>query len=41
VAPNLEIVSVITETSAKDMGLKEGQEMYAIIRASNVNIAAD
>ena len=41
VAPNVELVSVITETSAKDLGLKEGQEVYAVIKASNVIIAID
>lgn len=36
-----EIVSVITDTSAKDLALKEGQEVYAVIKASNVLIATD
>jgi molybdopterin-binding protein len=41
VAPGVEIVSVITETSAKDLGLKDGMEVYAVIKASSVMIAAD
>ena len=39
VAGGVEIVSVITETSARDLGLKEGQDVYAIIKASSVMIA--
>ena len=41
VAPNVEVVSVITDSSAKELGLKEGMEVYAIIKASNVMIATD
>jgi molybdopterin-binding protein len=41
VAPGVELVSVITETSAKDLGLKDGMEVYAVIKASNVMIAID
>ena len=39
VAGGVEIVSVITETSARDLGLKEGQDVYAVIKASSVMIA--
>jgi molybdopterin-binding protein len=35
------IVSVITKTSAENMDLKEGKEVYAVIKASNVMIATD
>jgi molybdopterin-binding protein len=31
-----ELVSIITNTSVKDMKLKKGKEVYAIIKASNV-----
>jgi molybdopterin-binding protein len=31
-----EIVSIITKTVAQNLGLKEGKEAYAIIKASNV-----
>lgn len=36
-----EIVSIITKTSAEHLGLKEGKEVYAVIKASNVMIAID
>jgi molybdopterin-binding protein len=35
------IVSVITESSADRLNLKEGSEVYAIIKATNVMIATD
>jgi molybdopterin-binding protein len=41
IAGGAEIVSVITASSARDLGLKEGQEVYAIIKASSVMIATD
>ena len=41
VAGGTEIVSVITESSARDLGLKEDQEVYAVIKASSVMIATD
>jgi molybdopterin-binding protein len=42
VLPNdVEIVSIITRTSARNLELKEGKEVYAVIKASNVMIAAD
>jgi molybdopterin-binding protein len=34
-----EIVSVITRSSAETLGLTEGQEVYAVIKASSVMIA--
>ena len=37
----IEIVSVITKTSAENMGLAQGHDVYAVIKASNVMIAAD
>jgi molybdopterin-binding protein len=36
-----EIVSIITKASADALGLKEGKEVYAVIKASNVMIAID
>ena len=36
-----EIASIINITSAKNLGLKEGQEVYAVIKASNVMVATD
>lgn len=35
------IVSVITNTSVDNLGLKEGNEAYAVIKASNVMMAVD
>jgi molybdopterin-binding protein len=32
------IVSVITKTSAESLDLKEGKEVYAVIKATNVMI---
>jgi molybdopterin-binding protein len=37
----LEIVSVITKASAENLGLKEGKEVYAIIKATNVILGMD
>jgi len=36
-----EIVSIITKTAAQTLGLKEGKEAYAIIKASNVIVGTD
>ncbi len=36
-----EIVSIITISSAERLGLKEGKEVYAVIKASNVMISTD
>lgn len=36
-----QIVSVITKTSAEDLGLAEGKEVYAVIKATNVMIGVD
>ncbi len=35
----LEIVSIITKSSAERLELKEGKEVWAVIKASNVMIA--
>jgi molybdopterin-binding protein len=35
------IVSVITKTSAENLNLTEGKEVYAVIKATNVMIATD
>jgi molybdopterin-binding protein len=36
-----QLVSIITNTSVDTLGLKEGKEAYAIIKASNVMIGVD
>ena len=37
----IEIVSIITKTAAQNLQLKEGKEVYAIIKASNVILGTD
>ena len=36
-----ELVSVITKSSAENLGLKKGGKVYAVIKASNVMLAID
>jgi molybdopterin-binding protein len=36
-----DFVSIITKASAKSLGLKKGAAVYAVVKASNVMIAAD
>jgi molybdopterin-binding protein len=40
-AAGLEVVSVITESSAKSLGLAVGKEAYAVVKASSVMVAVD
>ena len=37
----MEVVSIITKSSARSLGLKKGKAVYAVIKASNVMIATD
>jgi molybdopterin-binding protein len=37
----VQIVSIITKTSARGLRLSKGKEVYAVIKASNVMIATD
>ncbi len=37
----IELVSIITKTSAENLGLAKGKEVYAVIKASNVMLATD
>lgn len=40
--PNgLEIVSVVTKTSTENLGLKEGRDVYAVIKATSVMLGID
>jgi molybdopterin-binding protein len=41
VAPGVEVTSIITKTSAESLGLAPGSTAYAVIKASNVMIAAE
>jgi molybdopterin-binding protein len=36
-----EVISIITKDSAEALGLASGKEVYAVIKASDVMIAAD
>ena len=36
-----QFVSIITKTSAENLGLKVGGEVYAVVKASNVMLAVD
>ena len=36
-----QVVSIITKGSAESLGLQEGQEVYAVIKASDVMIAVE
>ncbi len=36
-----EVVSIITKTSAEQLKLAQGSQVYAVIKASNVMIAVD
>ncbi len=37
----IQIVSIITKTSAENLGLAPKKDVYAVIKASNVMIATD
>jgi molybdopterin-binding protein len=37
----IEIVSIITKTAAQNLQLKEGKEVYAIVKATNVILGTD
>ena len=38
---SIQVVAIITEASVENLGLKEGKEAYAVIKASSVMIAVD
>jgi molybdopterin-binding protein len=37
----MEVVSIITKSSVRTLGLKKGKPVYVVIKASNVMIATD
>ncbi|VXD22917.1 TOBE domain protein [Planktothrix serta PCC 8927] len=41
ISPELVITAVITKTSAENLGLAVGKEVYALIKSSDVIIAVD
>ncbi len=40
-SPGVEVVSIITKTSAESLGLAVGGTAYAVIKAPNVIVAVD
>ncbi len=40
-AGGAEVVSIITKASAEALGLADGKEVYAVVKASNVMVAVD
>jgi molybdopterin-binding protein len=41
IAPGVELVSIITKSSAEKLGLVEGKQAYAVIKSSDVIVAVD
>jgi molybdopterin-binding protein len=41
IAPGIEVVSIISSSSAQGLGLAVGKRAYALIKASHVIIAVD
>jgi molybdopterin-binding protein len=40
-APGIQVVAIITRQSAESLGLAEGKEAYAVVKASSVMMAVD
>jgi molybdopterin-binding protein len=41
IAPGIEITSIITSSSCDRLGIEIGKEVYVLIKASNVMLAAE
>ena len=41
IAPGVEVTAVITKASVANLGLREGSAAYAVVKASNVMVAAE
>ena len=41
IAPGIELISIITRSSAEELGLVEGTEAYAVIKSSNIVIGME
>ncbi|MEQ8540580.1 MAG: molybdopterin-binding protein [Coleofasciculus sp. D1-CHI-01] len=41
VAPGVEMTAIITKSSAERLGLAEGKEAYAVVKATDVMVATD
>jgi molybdopterin-binding protein len=40
-APGVEITSIITKTSAEDLEIAVGKQVYAVVKASHVMVGVD
>jgi molybdopterin-binding protein len=41
IAPEVELVSIVTRTSADKLGLKKGKEVFAVIKSNSIMIASE
>jgi molybdopterin-binding protein len=41
VAPGIEVVAIITKSSAQGLGLSLGKAVYAVVKATDVMVAVD
>ncbi|MFP4100107.1 TOBE domain-containing protein [Coleofasciculus sp.] len=41
VAPGVEMTAIITKSSAERLGLAQGKEAYAVVKATDVMVATD
>lgn len=41
VVPGVEVVAIITKSSAQKLELAEGKEVYAVVKATDVMVAVD
>ena len=41
IAPGVQVVSIITKSSAESLGLAVGKAAYAVVKASSVMVAVD
>ncbi len=41
IAPGVEVTAIITKSSAENLNLAEGKQVYAIVKSSDVMIAID
>ncbi|HEY9831783.1 MAG TPA: molybdopterin-binding protein [Stenomitos sp.] len=41
ITPGVEVVAIITKSSAEKLGVTEGKEVYAVVKATDVMVAID
>ena len=41
IAPGVEVIAIITKSSAEKLGLESGKQAYAVIKSSDVMISVD